>query len=149
MKTRIYSQWKTVFGLGGVSAALLLPLEAHAAFERLTEFEEIVVTATKRGANSIQDIPFAVQALDGQQLAQSGAIGFDDFFRQIPGLAVFDQGPGDKRYIIRGVNSVGAGTVGLYLDEVIITGENAQDGGGRQPDIKLFDIERVVHHPEA
>lgn len=105
--------------------------------------EEVVVTATKMGGAGIQDIPFAVQALGSEQLKEMGAVDFSDFFRSVPGLAVFDQGPGDKRYIIRGVNSTGAGTVGLYLDEVIITGENAQDGGGRQPDVKLFDIERV------
>ncbi len=45
--------------------------------------------------------------------------------------------------MIRGINSTGAGTVGLYLDEVVITGENAQDGSGQAPDIKLFDIDRV------
>lgn len=107
------------------------------------EIEEVVVTATKRGAANIQDIPFAVQALGGDKLSSIGATDFEDFYHLVPGLAVFDQGPGDKRYIIRGINSTGAGTVGLYLDEAIITGENAQDGGGRQPDIKLFDIERV------
>ncbi len=110
---------------------------------QMASLEEVVVTATKRGGMAIQDVPFAVQSLDGQELSSRGAVDFNDYFRLVPGLAVFDQGPGDKRIILRGVNSVGAGTVGLYLDEVIITGENAQDGGGRQPDIKLFDIERV------
>lgn len=107
------------------------------------QLEEVIVTASKRGAVSLQDVPFSVQALSGDRLEAIGATDFNDFFRLIPGLAVFDQGPGDKRIILRGVNATGAGTVGLYLDEVIITGENAQDGGGRQPDIKLFDIERV------
>lgn len=107
------------------------------------ELEEVMVTATKRGAASMQDTPISVQALTGDRLTDMGATDFNDFFRLIPGLAVFDQGPGDKRYIIRGINATGAGTVGLYLDEVIITGENAQDGGGRQPDIKLYDLERV------
>lgn len=110
---------------------------------RQATIEEVVVTATKRGAQSLQEVPFAVQAVAADDLAVRGATDFKDFFRLVPGLAVFDQGPGDKRYIIRGVNAVGAGTVGIYLDEVIITGENAQDGGGRQPDIKLFDMDRV------
>lgn len=111
--------------------------------EPLGAIEEIVVTATKRGDLGLQDVPFAVQALNSEALSALGAADFNDFFRFVPGLAVLDQGPGDKRYILRGVNSTGAGTVGLYLDEIIITGENAQDGGGRQPDVKLFDIERV------
>lgn len=125
-----------------LSAIILSTIFGQQAFAA-QELEEITVTATKRGAQHLQDIPLSVQAMSGEKLRNIGAGDFNDFFRFIPGLAVFDQGPGDKRYIIRGVNATGAGTVGLYLDEIIITGENAQDGGGRQPDIKLFDMERV------
>jgi outer membrane receptor protein involved in Fe transport len=104
---------------------------------------EILVTASKRIASTIQDTPIAVQALSGADLRAKGALDFADYFRTIAGLSAQDEGPGDKRYIIRGINSSGAGTVGLYLDEVIITGENSQDGSGQAPDIKLFDIDRV------
>jgi outer membrane receptor protein involved in Fe transport len=104
---------------------------------------EIVVTATKRNASTIQNTPISVQALGGEDLKAKGALDFADFYRTVPGLSVQDEGPGDKRYVVRGINSGGAATVGLYLDEVVITGENAQDGGGQAPDIKLFDIERV------
>lgn len=123
------------------TAVILATLQGASAHGQ--ELEEVMVTATKRGAASMQDTPISVQALSGDRLTDMGATDFNDFFRLIPGLAVFDQGPGDKRYIIRGINATGAGTVGLYLDEVIITGENAQDGGGRQPDIKLYDLDRV------
>jgi outer membrane receptor protein involved in Fe transport len=107
------------------------------------QIEEILVTASKRGEQSLQDVPIAVQAMTSEFLEQIGAADFEDFYRFVPSLSVFDQGPGDKRYILRGVNSAGAGTVGLYVDEVVITGENAQDGGGRQPDLKLFDVDRL------
>jgi outer membrane receptor protein involved in Fe transport len=85
----------------------------------------------------------AIQAMTGDSLEQRGAVDFNDYFREIPGLAVFDQGPGDKRYIIRGINASGASAVGLFLDDYIFTDENAQDGGGREPDLRLFDIDRV------
>ena len=124
--------------LGSIS---VLAPRAHGAEAGV--IEEVVVTATKRGAQSMQKVPFAVQAIGGKQLSDRGAVDFNDFFHLISGLSVFDQGPGDKRIILRGVNAVGAGTVGLYLDEAIVTGENAQDGGGRQPDIRLFDIDRI------
>ncbi|WP_288485932.1 TonB-dependent receptor [uncultured Novosphingobium sp.] len=104
---------------------------------------EIVVTASKRTSSTIQDTPIAVQALGGDALKAQGAIDFADFYHAIPALSVQDEGPGDKRYVIRGINSAGASTVGLYLDETVITGENSQDGGGQAPDIKLFDIDRV------
>jgi iron complex outermembrane recepter protein len=81
--------------------------------------------------------------MTGDALQQQGAVDFNDYFRQIPGLAVFDQGPGDKRYIIRGINASGASAVGLFLDDYIFTDENAQDGGGREPDLRIFDIDRV------
>ncbi|WP_025293499.1 TonB-dependent receptor [Sphingomonas sanxanigenens] len=104
---------------------------------------DIVVTASKRTASTIQDTPIAVQALGGDALKEKGALDFADFYRSIPALSVQDEGPGDKRYVIRGINASGAGTVGLYLDEIVITGENSQDGGGQAPDVKLFDIDRV------
>ncbi|AOR79732.1 TonB-dependent receptor [Novosphingobium resinovorum] len=104
---------------------------------------DIVVTASKRTSSTVQDTPIAVQALGGDALKDKGAVDFADFYHAIPALSVQDEGPGDKRYVIRGVNSAGASTVGMYLDETVITGENAQDGGGQAPDIKLFDIDRV------
>ncbi|NOX25556.1 MAG: TonB-dependent receptor, partial [Deltaproteobacteria bacterium] len=134
---------KVALGLVSVIPLILSSGVSVSAAEKENVFEEIVVTATKRGGLSLHEVPFAIQAIGGDALAKNGDTDFNSFFRQIPGLSVLDQGPGDKRYIIRGVNSSGAGTVGLYLDEVIITGENAQDGGGRQPDIKIFDIDRV------
>ncbi len=129
-----------------LSASILAPLASGWAQaqsgESLSALEEVVVTASKRGEVRIQDIPFAIQALDGDALKEAGSLDFDDFFRQIPGLSTNDRGPGDKHYIIRGIYSGGYGTVGLYLDEVIITGEG-DEARGKQPDPKMFDIDRV------
>jgi iron complex outermembrane recepter protein len=105
--------------------------------------EEIIVTATKRGEQSIQDVSMSIAAFDEGNLRARGADNFLDYARAVPGLAVQDQGPGDKKYVIRGVQSVGAATTGVYFDEIVMTANNRQDGGGRQPDIKLFDVERV------
>lgn len=104
--------------------------------------EEIVVTASKRGEVRIQDLPFSIQAIDGNMLEEAGSLDFADYFRQIPGLSMNNQGPGDKHYIIRGIYSGGAGTVGLYFDEIIITGEGDEQRG-KQPDPKMFDIDRI------
>jgi len=117
--------------------------EGSAGASAPDDSQAIVVTATKRTASTIQNTPIAIAALGGAELKSRGAMDFADFYHAVPGLAVQDEGPGDKRYVIRGINASGAGTVGLYLDEVVITGENSQDGGGQAPDIKLFDIDRV------
>lgn len=106
------------------------------------EIDQIIVTASKRGEVAVQDIPVSVQVVEGAQLEEVGALDFMDYFYRIPGLSVNNQGPGDKQYIIRGIQSSGAGTVGLYFGEVIITGESDGDGG-KQPDLKMFDIDRI------
>ncbi|MEJ8569247.1 TonB-dependent receptor [Elongatibacter sediminis] len=125
--------------LGCFSSSLLAINENSGA----SLIEEVLVTATKRGGQLIQDIPITIQAISGERLTEAGALDFNDYYRQIPGVSVNDQGPGDKRYVIRGINSTGSGTVGLYFDEIIVTGENLNTEGGRQPDIKLFDMDRI------
>lgn len=133
------------FRLAATSSLMIfaLPAQQASAQQAPQASDGIVVTATKRTASTIQATPIAVQAIGGADLQAKGAIDFADFYRTVPGLSVQDEGPGDKRYVVRGINASGAGTVGLYLDEVVITGENSQDGGGQAPDIKLFDIDRV------
>ncbi|MFS0851247.1 TonB-dependent receptor [Novosphingobium panipatense] len=129
--------------MAGTALCAVPALAQDAATAADSSGGDIVVTASKRTSSTVQDTPIAVQALGGDALKDKGAVDFADFYHAIPALSVQDEGPGDKRYVIRGVNSAGASTVGMYLDETVITGENAQDGGGQAPDIKLFDIDRV------
>ena len=105
--------------------------------------EEILVTASKRGAVALRDIPMSIQAFTGEDLERRGIVEFIDYARSISGLSFEDQGPGDKKYVLRGTQSVGAATTGIYFDDIVITGSNRQDGGGRQPDIRLVDMERI------
>lgn len=106
--------------------------------------QEIIVTATKRGEETAQSLPLSISALSGDSLRESGATVFSDWSHSVPGLVFQDQGPGDKRYIIRGVQSTGAPTVGVYLDNAVISGSNGEDdGGGKNIDIRLFDVDRI------
>ena len=61
----------------------------------------------------------------------------------IPGLSIQDLGPGDKKYVIRGINSTGDSTTGVYYGEAVISGSNADDGGGFESDIRLYDMDRI------
>src|SRR6267154_1026718 len=72
---------------------------------------EVVVTADKRGEESIQSIPTTIQAISGDTLVRRGAVDFADFSGQVAGLSYDDLGPGDKKYVIRGVTSTGPATV--------------------------------------
>jgi iron complex outermembrane receptor protein len=121
------------------SAAETAPADNSAA----ATLSEVVVTADKRGEESIQSIPTTIQAISGDTLERRGAVEFSDFSGQVAGLSYDDLGPGDKKYVIRGVTSTGPATVGVYYDEAVITGSNSNDGGGRQPDIRLFDLDRI------
>ena len=100
---------------------------------------EIVVTATKRGAENVQTIPIAITAISQAELEARGAQQFEDYARSVPALSFVDAGPAFKTYVIRGINATGTGvaTVGQYVDDVLITGDL------RQPDLRLYDIQRI------
>lgn len=117
--------------------------QAPAAADDDNEVADIIVTATKRGDESLRDVPIAIQALTGDTLVKAGVSQFSDYALRVPSLSFQDLGPGDKKYIIRGINSTGAATVGAYYDEAVISADNRNDGGGRNTDIRLYDIERI------
>lgn len=104
---------------------------------------EVVVTANKLNAASAITVPASIQAISGDALTRDDAAGIMSIAGQIPGLSIQDLGPGDKKYVIRGINSTGDSTVGVYYGEAVVTQGNGDDGGGFQPDIRLYDIERV------
>lgn len=123
--------------------ALSLAVAAATSVFANAELEEVIVTSNKLAGSTVQDIPSAVKVLSGDDLRDRGALDFLDVIASIPGLQFQDSGPGDKDYIIRGANSSGASLVAVYFDETPITGSNAQDGGGRNVDIKLIDMDGV------
>ena len=72
----------TIFKTG----LLFLVLSAWHLQIQAVEIEEVVVTATKRGETSIQDIPISVNAISGDTLRDMGATNFMDYAGQVPGL---------------------------------------------------------------
>ena len=107
--------------------------------------EEIVVTATKRGSQALQDIPTSITALGEDTLANMGAVSIDDVTRTIAALDVVDVGPGQKQYLIRGINAEGESTVGVLIDNIPLIGggDSSRRAGTNMPDFDLFDMERV------
>src|ERR1700749_4282080 len=104
---------------------------------------EVVVTATKLNAQKVLDLPISIQAISGEALQRAGVSGIMDVAGQIPGLSIQDLGPGDKKYVIRGINSTGASTTGVYYGEAVISGSNPDDGGGFESDIRLSDLQDI------
>ena len=92
--------------------------------------EEIIVTATKRGAISAQDIGASITAFDESKLERLNALDFDDFIVQVPGTNfISNGGPGRGHDLasIRGLSPVADNTgrvVAEYLDGAPRFGRN-------------------------
>ena len=105
---------------------------------------EIIVTAQKR-TESLQDIPFSITALRGDDLAKRGQDDFAKFAKSVPGLAFVDLGPGQSQISIRGINTGAVArddtarkeSVGVYLNDVPISVALFN------PDLDTFDLARV------
>ena len=92
---------------------LIAALPSLAAPADTSALTEIVVTANKLGNQRVLDLPESIQAISGDALQSAGVSQFMDIAGQIPGLAVQDLGPGDRKYVIRGIYSAGASTTGI------------------------------------
>ena len=101
--------------------------------------EEIIVTASKRGATSAQDLALSITAFDANKLERLNAVDFDEFIVQVPGTNfINDGGPGRGNEVasIRGLSPVADNTIGVvaqYLDGAPHFGNS----------YRLFDIAEV------
>ena len=114
--------------------------------------DDIVVSALRRNTN-LQDTPLAISATTGETLARSGSTSFTDLTRTAPSLRIVDGGPGNRRVLMRGIQSAGEPTVGVYYDEAPVAGSvsTTSDAAGSTPDFRLFDVERaeVLRGPQG
>ena len=146
----IAKNWKKNAFLAGASIAALIGSGNAATAQTSSggvEAEantEIIVTATKR-AETIQDVPFSINAQTEEDIQRSGATTIEDLSRRVAGLSVQNLGPGQSQVSVRGVS---AGQivrdqpgvkeqVGVYLDESVISLSLFT------PDLDLFDLNRV------
>ncbi|MDZ3831483.1 MAG: TonB-dependent receptor [Sphingopyxis sp.] len=113
---------------------------------------EIVVTALKRGTR-LQDTPLAISAVTGDALERAGTTSFTELTSDTPSLRIVDNGPGNRRVILRGVVGSGEPTVGVYYDESPVSGSvgTTSDAAGSTPDFRVFDVERaeVLRGPQG
>ncbi|MDE0680934.1 MAG: TonB-dependent receptor [Gammaproteobacteria bacterium] len=129
--------------LGAV--ALAMTAAPALAQNNLGAVEEIVVTARKLGAERLQDVPVTVTAITEDTLRDMQVLDFEDFAYQVPGLSFIDAGPGQRRYVIRGIQSAGQQQVAVYYDEVPLPGiqSSSSNSGSQTTDLKLFDMQRI------
>lgn len=109
--------------------------------------DEVVVTARKK-AESLQDVPIAVSALDEKLLDELGIDVFSDYLLQMPGITAGGSGPGQNTIYIRGVasttpNLTTAGVAGLAPNVALYLDEQPLTQPGRNLDVYAVDMERV------
>ena len=139
---------KKTAALFASTASIALIASAPAYAQQITPSDvvsdEVVVTATKR-AQTLQEVPFSVNAQTQDDIEKTGAQNLEDISRNVAGLSIQNLGPGQSQVELRGVS---AGQivrdqpgvkeqVGVYLDESVISLSLFT------PDLDLFDLNRV------
>jgi outer membrane receptor protein involved in Fe transport len=109
-----------------------------------TGVSEVVVTATRRGAVNVMQVPLAVDAYAGKTLQQLDITSEGGLAKLDPSLNIQTYGAVEQRIIIRGISSVVGSTTGVYLDETPLQGGfNADIPGDNTPTLGLHDIDHV------
>jgi len=107
------------------------------------QVDEIIVTATKVGEQSLSDVPMAIQAFKGEALERQGVREAKDLIELIPGASEQSEiGAGYKVFSLRGSGAggpIGDGMIGYYLDDTPFGIPNFQAA----PPIQYFDLEQV------
>ena len=89
--------------------------EQDDSLESESVLDVIIVTARKRGEERLQEIPATISVIDEDLLRRMNVVEFEDFAYQVPGLTFKSKGPGEKRYVLRGVQSAGQQQVAVYF----------------------------------
>ena len=105
--------------------------------------EDIIVTAQKSGARSLQAVPLAIQAFSGEDLKERNIRSIDDLVSSVPGAFEGQrQSVASRSYNLRGAggsNANGDSPIGYYLDDVPFVVTNF----GIAPPVRFLDIDRV------
>ncbi len=120
------------------------PLAAALALATLTPavqaqmLEEVIVTAQKR-AESLQDVPISVSAMQGEKLQEAGIPNMAALADYVPNLHIASASVNTNIYM-RGIgsgnNQAFEQSVGMYIDGIYM-------GRGRQYRAGFVDVERV------
>ena len=130
---------------GAAIIALTPAVHAQSAPGNSEGLEEIVVSATRQGVQSVQKVPMAITVISATELENKGLGSVADFGRTIPSVNMQEDSPGVNAIEMRGVVTTGPDITTLqdrsltstYLDDAPISIQSAN------PDLKVFDLERI------
>jgi iron complex outermembrane receptor protein len=127
----------------GATAQETAPATAQDSPGLTAENQDIVVTAQKSGAATLQKVPLAIQAFSGEDLKERNINSVADLISNIPGAFESQrQSVASRSYSIRGAGAGAANgdsPIGYYIDDVPFVVTNF----GIAPPIRFLDIDRV------
>ena len=134
------------------NGAPVAPVASVTEGPQTTNDSEIVVTALKRATN-IQQTPISITAVSADTLNKQNITDSQQLGRISPSLQINENANGGSRVIIRNLYASGEPLVGVYYDEVPLSGTGgvSNDAGGTIPGLRLFDVERaeVLRGPQG
>jgi outer membrane receptor protein involved in Fe transport len=107
--------------------------------------DDIVVTANRSGAESLQKVPMAIAVINVDEITKGGQGNLSDIAKFTPSLSITEGAPGYQKFNMRGLSTGGYASsdtsdrslVAVYLDDTPISVQ------GQTPDLKVYDLERV------
>jgi iron complex outermembrane recepter protein len=134
--------------LAALAAAAMLAGSSFAAAPADSDnlaLQEIVVSATRVGDESVQKIPMAISVVSPAALDSKGLGSISDFVGELPSVNMQSVSPGENVIDMRGLvtsevnptNAQQRSLVALYLDDASIGQE------GFNPDLHVYDLERI------
>ena len=149
-----FSHWAAAIAVGwAISPLVEAQQSTNGASDTSTQLDQVVVTASRQGAENIQNVPMAISAISPDSLEKFGLGGLEDYAKLVPSLSLQQFGPGINKIDIRGITTSGIDytdvqdrpLVAVYLDDTPISLQ------AQNPDIKVFDLERaeVLRGPQG
>jgi outer membrane receptor protein involved in Fe transport len=109
------------------------------------QVQEVVVTANRSGAESLQNVAIPISVLNPVEADRSGLGNLSDLAKFSPSLSIVEGAPGFNQITMLGLTSMPYRTsdtsdrslVAVYLDDTPISVQ------GQTPDLRVYDLERV------
>lgn len=119
--------------------------DADAKKADATSLQEVIVTANRSGAQSLQNVAMAVSVMNVNLADRAGLGNLSDIAKFAPSLSITEGAPGLNKFDMLGLSTGAYRTsdtsdrslVAVYLDDTPISIQ------GQTPDLRVYDLERV------
>jgi iron complex outermembrane receptor protein len=118
---------------------------AQTAPAQTAQVQEVIVTANRSGAESVQKVAIPISVVNPTLVDQSGLGNLSDLTNFSPSLSIVQGAPGFNQITMLGLTAVPYRTsdtsdhslVAVYLDDTPISVQ------GQTPDLRVYDLDRV------